>query len=67
MILFHGLEPSLIFFELMVFVVVDIFACDFILAAIVTYFVQQIIRSVSLFGAKKNLVAKAMMDGRFLF
>jgi meckelin len=41
-ILFYGHEFSLIIFDIMVFSFVDLFAEDFLLAAIVTFFVGKV-------------------------
>lgn len=45
-ILFYGHEFSLVIFDIMVFSFVDLFAQDFLLAAIVTFFVGKVIHLI---------------------
>lgn len=64
--LLYGVEWSLLLFDILLFAVVDMAASDYILAAVVTYFVEIIISTARDSLGKKNLARKTLVHERFL-
>lgn len=62
----YGHEYTLLIFELMMFVTIDLWAQSFTLAAIVTLFFSHLIKRIFLSAVRRNLVKKALIDERFL-
>jgi meckelin len=65
-VLFYGNEWNLISFELLLFLLIDLAAHNFVLAAIITYIAARIISFVREVTGRKNLGKKALIDNRFL-
>ena len=53
-------------FDMMVFLFVDLFARDVLLAGIITFFVAELFKQLRGFLGKKNLAHKTLIDSRFL-
>jgi len=64
--LFYGNESHLVVFEILAFVVFDIAFTSFILSAVITYVLSQIIRFLRQTLARRNLSSRTMIDKRFL-
>jgi len=65
-VLLYGHEFSLTIFEILVFSLVDLFAVDFLLAAIVTYLVSKAVTILRFVLGRSNLATKTLIDRRFL-
>ncbi|XP_059083812.1 meckelin-like [Tigriopus californicus] len=65
-VLFYGNEFSLLTFDMMVFIFVDLFAEDFVLAGVVTFFAAECLNFVRYHLGKQNLARKTLIDKRFL-
>ncbi|KAJ1524437.1 hypothetical protein ONE63_010934 [Megalurothrips usitatus] len=65
-VLFYGNEWTLLTFDLMLFSFVDLLCSDYLLAAIVTGLVAQVIVFLRKVGGRKNLAKKTLIDERFL-
>ena len=57
---------ALTMFDMMVFLFVDLFARDALLAGIITFFVAELFKQLRGFFGKKNLAHKTLIDSRFL-
>lgn len=64
--LLYGHEFALTMFDLMVFLFVDLFAQDFLLAGTITFLVGELVKVVRYYGGKSNLARKTLIDKRFL-
>lgn len=64
--LLYGLEGTLLTFELLTFLMVDLVACNYIVASIVTYLITMLIKRFYSWLARRNLVKRTLMDERFL-
>ena len=53
-------------FDMMVFLFVDLFARDALLAGIITFAVAELFKLLRGFLGKKNLAHKTLIDSRFL-
>ncbi|KAK7873573.1 hypothetical protein R5R35_009277 [Gryllus longicercus] len=65
-ILFYGNEFTLTTFDLMLFSFIEILTQDYLLAAILTGAISQILVTVRIIGGKRNLARKTLIDERFL-
>ncbi|XP_041649533.1 meckelin [Cheilinus undulatus] len=65
-VLYYGNEGTLLIFDTLFFCVVDLGSQSFVLAAVLTYLQQMILRLLRNTLGRKNLVAKTMVDERFL-
>ncbi|XP_074646221.1 meckelin-like isoform X2 [Tubulanus polymorphus] len=65
-VLFYGNESTLLTFDIFLFCVVDLISQNFILAAIITYLIDQLLVLVRDSLGKKNLARKTLVDERFL-
>ena len=65
-ILLHGNEWTLMFFDLMMFALVDSIAEDFVLAGITTYLLTKALIILRDKFGRNNLTRKTLVDGRFL-
>ena len=65
-VLLYGNEFSLTMFDMMVFLFVDLFARDALLAGIITFAVAELFKLLRGFLGKKNLAHKTLIDSRFL-
>ena len=64
--LLYGAEWSLLLFDILLFAVVDMAASNYILSAVITYFVDIIITTARDSLGKKNLARKTLVHERFL-
>jgi meckelin len=64
--LFAGHERSLFIFELSVFLFIDFFAQNYVLAAFITYIAHKFINILRSDIGKINLARKTLVDKRFL-
>ncbi|CAJ1062186.1 meckelin [Xyrichtys novacula] len=64
--LYYGNEATLLIFDTLFFCVVDLGSQSFVLAAVLTYIQQMILRLLRNTLGRKNLVSKTMVDERFL-
>ncbi|XP_069758228.1 meckelin-like [Narcine bancroftii] len=64
--LYYGHELVLLLFDALLFSVVDLGTQNFVLAAIITYFVQKILEMVRKAISRRNLATKTLVDERFL-
>ncbi|XP_072136034.1 meckelin-like isoform X4 [Mobula birostris] len=64
--LYYGHELVLLLFDALLFSVVDLGTQDFVLAAIITYFVQKVLETVREAISRRNLATKTLVDERFL-
>ncbi|XP_060906552.1 meckelin [Labrus mixtus] len=65
-VLYYGNEATLLIFDTLFFCVVDLGSQSFVLAAVLTYLQQMILRLLRNTLGRKNLVNKTMVDERFL-
>ncbi|CAL8079935.1 unnamed protein product [Orchesella dallaii] len=65
-VLFYGNERTLFMFNLYTFIFVDILSHNFVLAGIVTFLIDLVIKSLRNFFGKRNLARKTLIDSRFL-
>ncbi|XP_039608640.1 meckelin-like [Polypterus senegalus] len=65
-VLYYGNEASLLIFDTLFFCIVDIASESYVLAAVLTYFQQRFFKMIRSIAGRKNLVAKTMVDDRFL-
>lgn len=64
--LFSGRERKLFFYDLVVFLFVDYFAQNYILAAFITYIVVKFYNILRSDLGKRNISRKTLVDKRFL-
>ena len=64
--LLYGAEWSLLLFDILLFAVIDMAASNYVLAAVITYFVDMIIITARDSLGKKNLARKTLVHERFL-
>ena len=65
-VLLYGNEFSLIVFEVLVFSFVDLFTADYLISALITYIVTNLISILRYTLGKRNLATKTLIDKRFL-
>lgn len=65
-VLLYGVEWSLLLFDLFMFAIIDMAASNYILAALITYFVEVFIVTARDTLGKKNLARKTLVHERFL-
>ena len=65
-VLLYGHEFALTVFDIAVFLFVDAFAEDFLLAGIVTYLTAETVKIIRDFAGRRNLARKTLIDKRFL-
>eukprot|EP00795_Rhopilema_esculentum_P008416 gene8416-14397_t len=64
--LLYGVEWSLLLFDILFFALIDMAASNYILAAVLTYFVDILIATARDSFGKKNLARKTLVHERFL-
>lgn len=64
--MYYGLEYTLLGFELMTFIVLDLASENYTFAAILTFVISQLIKRIFMNLTRKNLIRKALVDERFL-
>ncbi|CAH2324113.1 meckelin-like isoform X1 [Pelobates cultripes] len=64
--LFYGNELTLLLFDTLLFCIVDLGTQNFVLATIITFAVQMIVRLLRLYFGKKNLSTQTMVEEIFL-
>ncbi|XP_022258525.1 meckelin-like [Limulus polyphemus] len=64
--LFIGNEGTILMFDVLLFCLIDNATQDFILSAIVTFFINKVIIYVRRNSGRRNVVRKALIDERFL-
>ena len=64
--LLYGVEWSLLLFDILFFALIDMAASNYILAAVLTYFVDILIVTARDSFGKKNLARKTLVHERFL-
>ncbi|XP_028665660.1 meckelin-like [Erpetoichthys calabaricus] len=65
-VLCYGNELTLLLFDLLLFCVIDLGTQNFVLAAIITFLVQQVIEILRYYLGRRNLSAKTLVDNCFL-
>jgi len=65
-VLFYGHERTLFLFNLYTFIFVDIISHNFVLAGIVVFLVDLMLKTLRNFLGKRNLARKTLIDSRFL-
>ena len=65
-VLLYGNEWTLMFFDLMMFALVDSIAEDFVLAGVITYLFTKVLIIVRDKFGRNNLTRKTLVDERFL-
>jgi len=65
-LLLYGHEFTLTIWEILVMSFVDLLAQDFLLAAIITYFVSKFVSVLRYMIGRSNLARKTLIDKRFL-
>ncbi|XP_064467172.1 meckelin-like isoform X2 [Ornithodoros turicata] len=66
-VIYHGLELTLLLFDLLLFCVIDLACHDFVLAAALTLCIDKVIQGFRQVLGRRNLVKKALVDERFLW
>lgn len=64
--LFYNNELALLLFDTLLFSVVDLGTQDFVLAAIVTFVVQKLVKMLRHSLGRRNLAAKTLVEKQFL-
>ncbi|XP_053304282.1 meckelin-like [Spea bombifrons] len=64
--LFYGNELTLLLFDTLLFCIVDLGTQNFVLATIITFVVQMIVKLLRLYIGKKNLSSQTMVEENFL-
>ncbi|OXA59378.1 Meckelin [Folsomia candida] len=65
-VLFYGHERTLFLGELYTFIFVDIISHNFVLAGVVVFLVDLMLKAIRNFMGKRNLARKTLIDSRFL-
>lgn len=65
-VLLFGNESTLLIFDVLLFSVIDIATSDYILAAVLTFFIGKAVQAIRQSAGRRNLVRKALVDERFL-
>lgn len=66
-VIYYGHELTLVLFDLLLFCVIDLVACDFVVAAVLTFAIDKVLEGFRRYLSKRNLVKKALVDERFLW
>lgn len=65
-IVYYGKETTLFIFEFLLFLFLDSFSQNFVLAAVITFIVSIILAKIRSDLGKRNISKKSLVDFRFL-
>eukprot|EP01028_Stygiella_incarcerata_P007522 TRINITY_DN3121_c0_g1_i1.p1 TRINITY_DN3121_c0_g1~~TRINITY_DN3121_c0_g1_i1.p1 ORF type:complete len:976 (+),score=158.64 TRINITY_DN3121_c0_g1_i1:108-3035(+) len=64
-VLFHGVEHHLLFFNILVFSIIDYFLDNTFAAGCIVYVLENMLKGVRSWLGKRNITMKTLIDGRF--